>query len=103
MAERSTGRRTIFAHRREGPWQPPKVEFHDFGGRTLSGRTALPGSSSVRAQVRRVGLARRRLQGDPRMSPGDRQGIEKPEYNALDQRFLRRHNVTKFKSNPFFR
>jgi 2-hydroxychromene-2-carboxylate isomerase len=27
----------------------------------------------------------------------------KPEYNALEtERFLRRHNITKFKSNPFF-
>jgi 2-hydroxychromene-2-carboxylate isomerase len=27
----------------------------------------------------------------------------KPEYNALEtQRFLRRHNITKFKPNPFF-
>ena len=39
------------------------------------------------------------------MSPADSlRGIKnKPEYNALEtQRFLRRHNVTKFKSNPFF-
>jgi 2-hydroxychromene-2-carboxylate isomerase len=39
------------------------------------------------------------------MSPFDSlRGIKnKPEYNALEtQRFLRRHNITKFKSNPFF-
>src|SRR6266404_1156157 len=39
------------------------------------------------------------------MSPADSLlGIKnKPEYNALEtERFLRRHNVTKFKSNPFF-
>ena len=39
------------------------------------------------------------------MSPGESlRGIKnKPEYNALEtQRFLRRHNITKFKSNPFF-
>ncbi len=39
------------------------------------------------------------------MSPADSLlGIKnKPEYNALEtERFLRRHKVTKFKSNPFF-
>jgi 2-hydroxychromene-2-carboxylate isomerase len=39
------------------------------------------------------------------MSPFDSlRGIKnKPEYNALEtQRFLRRHNITKFQSNPFF-
>jgi len=39
------------------------------------------------------------------MSPADSlRGIKnKPEYNALEtQRFLRRHNITKFKQNPFF-
>jgi 2-hydroxychromene-2-carboxylate isomerase len=39
------------------------------------------------------------------MSPADSlRGIKnKPEYNALEtQRFLRRHNITKFKPNPFF-
>src|SRR3974377_2223892 len=38
-------------------------------------------------------------------SPADYlRGIKnKPEYQALEtQRFLRRHNITKFKSNPFF-
>jgi 2-hydroxychromene-2-carboxylate isomerase len=39
------------------------------------------------------------------MSPADSlRGIKnKPEYNELEtQRFLRRHNITKFRSNPFF-
>ncbi|TKT72937.1 2-hydroxychromene-2-carboxylate isomerase [Afipia massiliensis] len=39
------------------------------------------------------------------MSPFDSlRGIKnKPEYNALEtQRFIRRHNITKFKQNPFF-
>ena len=39
------------------------------------------------------------------MSPGELlRGIKnKPEYQALEtQRFLRRHNITKFKPNPFF-
>ena len=39
------------------------------------------------------------------MSPFDSlRGIKnKPEYNALETlRFLRRHNITKFKANPFF-
>jgi 2-hydroxychromene-2-carboxylate isomerase len=39
------------------------------------------------------------------MSPSDSlRGIKnKPEYQALEtQRFLRRHNVTKFRQNPFF-
>jgi 2-hydroxychromene-2-carboxylate isomerase len=39
------------------------------------------------------------------LSPGESlRGIKnKPEYNALEtQRFLRRHNITKFTSNPFF-
>src|SRR5215472_16122350 len=38
-------------------------------------------------------------------SPADSlRGIKnKPEYNALEtQRFLRRHNITRFKPNPFF-
>ena len=38
-------------------------------------------------------------------SPADTlRGVKnKPEYNALEtQRFLRRHNITEFKSNPFF-
>src|SRR6185295_2720170 len=39
------------------------------------------------------------------MSPGESlRGIKnKPEYQALEtQRFLRRHNITKFRQNPFF-
>jgi 2-hydroxychromene-2-carboxylate isomerase len=39
------------------------------------------------------------------LSPGESlRGIKnKPEYNALEtQRFLRRHDITKFKPNPFF-
>src|SRR3981081_3620420 len=39
------------------------------------------------------------------MSPFESlRGIKnKPEYQALEtQRFIRRHNITKFKSNPFF-
>lgn len=39
------------------------------------------------------------------MSPFDSlKGIKnKPEYNALEtERFIRRHNITKFKTNPFF-
>jgi 2-hydroxychromene-2-carboxylate isomerase len=39
------------------------------------------------------------------MSPGESlRGIKnKPEFQALEtQRFLRRHNITKFKTNPFF-
>ena len=39
------------------------------------------------------------------MSPGELlRGIKnKPEYMALEtQRFLSRHGITKFKSNPFF-
>ncbi len=39
------------------------------------------------------------------MSPAESlHGIKnKPEYNALEtERFLRRHNITKFRSNPFF-
>jgi 2-hydroxychromene-2-carboxylate isomerase len=39
------------------------------------------------------------------MSPFDsRRGIKnKPEYQALEtQRFIRRHNITKFRQNPFF-
>jgi 2-hydroxychromene-2-carboxylate isomerase len=39
------------------------------------------------------------------MSPAESlRGIKnKPEYQALEtQRFIRRHNITKFRSNPFF-
>src|SRR5467141_1091893 len=45
------------------------------------------------------------FKGTGNMSPSDSlRGIKnKPEYQALEtQRFIRRHNITKFRQNPFF-
>jgi 2-hydroxychromene-2-carboxylate isomerase len=88
---------------------PLKVEFHfDFGSpNAYLAELALP------AIERRTGvkfdyvpvLLGGVYKATGNMSPFDSlRGIKnKPEYNALEtQRFLRRHNITKFRSNPFF-
>src|SRR6476661_4361291 len=88
---------------------PLKVEFHfDFGSpNAYLAELALP------AIERRTGVKFEYVpvllggiyKATGNMSPFDSlRGIKnKPEYQALEtQRFLRRHNITKFHSNPFF-
>jgi 2-hydroxychromene-2-carboxylate isomerase len=88
---------------------PLKVEFHfDFGS-----PNAYLAELALRAIEQRTGvkfdyvpvLLGGVYKATDNMSPFDSlRGIKnKPEYNALEtQRFLRHHNITKFKSNPFF-
>jgi 2-hydroxychromene-2-carboxylate isomerase len=88
---------------------PLKVEFHfDFGSpNAYLAELALPEIE------RRTGVKFDYLpvllggvyKSTGNMSPADSlRGIKnKPEYNALEtQRFLRRHNITKFEASPFF-
>jgi 2-hydroxychromene-2-carboxylate isomerase len=99
-------------NRREGHWQmaaPLKVEFHfDFGspnaylaGLVLPEIEQRTGVKFDYVPVLLGGV----YKATGNMSPGESlRGIKnKPEYNALEtERFLRRHNITKFTSNPFF-
>src|ERR1700724_1536446 len=88
---------------------PLKVEFHfDFGSpNAYLAELALPGiehRTGVKFDYVPV-LLGGVYKATGNMSPADslRDVKNKPEYNALEpQRFLRRHNITKFKSNPFF-
>ena len=88
---------------------PLKVEFHfDFGSpNAYLAELALPAieqRTGVKFEYVPV-LLGGVYKATGNMSPFDSlRGIKnKPEYNALEtQRFLRRHNITKFKSNPFF-
>lgn len=88
---------------------PLKVEFHfDFGSpNAYLAELALP------EITRRTGVTFDYVpvllggvyKATGNMSPAESlNGIKnKPEYNALEtQRFLRRHNITKFQHNPFF-
>src|SRR3954454_24232060 len=88
---------------------PLKVEFHfDFGSpNAYLAELALP------AIERRTGVKFEYVpvllggiyKATGNMSPGESlRGIKnKPEYQALEtQRFIRRHNITKFRQNPFF-
>ncbi|MBR0893459.1 2-hydroxychromene-2-carboxylate isomerase [Bradyrhizobium tropiciagri] len=88
---------------------PLKVEFHfDFGSpNAYLAELALP------AIEKRTGVKFDYIpvllggvyKATGNMSPGESlRGIKnKPEYNAIEtERFLRRHNVTKFTMNPFF-
>src|ERR1700739_114335 len=88
---------------------PPKVEFHfDFGSPNPSlAELVLPaidqrtGVNFDYVPVLLGGV----YTATGNMSPADSlRGIKnKPEYNELEtQRFLHRHNITKFTSNPFF-
>jgi 2-hydroxychromene-2-carboxylate isomerase len=88
---------------------PLKVEFHfDFGSpNAYLAELVLPeiekrtGVKFVYVPVLLGGV----YKATNNMPPFDSlRGIKnKAEYNALEtQRFLRRHNITKFKSNPFF-
>ena len=88
---------------------PLKVEFQfDFGSpNAYLAEYALPGiekRTGVKFEYVPV-LLGGIYKATNNMSPFDSlKGIKnKPEYNALEtQRFLRRHNVTKFKQNHFF-
>jgi 2-hydroxychromene-2-carboxylate isomerase len=88
---------------------PLKVEFHfDFGSpNAYLAELVLPEiakRTGVRFEYVPV-LLGGVYKATGNMSPFDSlRGIKnKPEYNALEtERFLRRHNITKFKSNPFF-
>jgi 2-hydroxychromene-2-carboxylate isomerase len=88
---------------------PLKIEFHfDFGSpNAYLAELALPGieqRTGVKFDYVPV-LLGGVYKATGNMSPADSlRGIKnKPDYNALEtQRFLRRHNITKFKLNPFF-
>src|SRR6516225_9236663 len=99
-------------HQRKGrhPMAAPlKVEFHfDFGSpNAYLAELVLPEieqRSGVKFDYVPV-LLGGLYKATGNMSPFDSlRGIKnKPEYNALETlRFLRRHNITKFKANPFF-
>ena len=87
---------------------PLKVEFHfDFGSpNAYLAELALPGiekRTGVKFDYIPV-LLGGVYKATGNMSPGESlRGIKnKPEYNALEtERFLRRHNVTKYAMNPF--
>src|SRR5207253_10667841 len=88
---------------------PVKVEFQfDFGSpNAYLAEVAIPGierRTGVKFEYVPV-LLGGIFKGTGNMSPFDSlRGIKnKPEYQALEtQRFIRRHNVTKFRQNPFF-
>ena len=89
--------------------EPLKVEFHfDFGSpNAYLAELALPGieqRTGMKFDYVPV-LLGGVYKATGNMSPGESlRGIKnKPEYNALEtERFLRRHHITKFRSNPFF-
>ena len=87
----------MYSCRLGASWQPERLP----GGGSYSGYRA-----AHRCEIRVCSSsARRHLQGDRQHVPFDSlRGIKnKPEYQALEtQRFIRRHNVTKFHQNPFF-
>src|SRR6201998_1153670 len=88
---------------------PPKVEFQfDFGS-----PNAYLAELVIPSIERRTGVKFEYVpvllggiyKATGNMSPSDSlRGIKnKPEYQALEtQRFLRRHNITRFRQNPFF-
>ena len=88
---------------------PLKVEFlFDFGSpNAYLAELVLPGiewRTGVKFEYVPV-LLGGIFKGTGNMSPFDSlRGIKnKPEYRALEtQRFIRRHNITKFRQNPFF-
>src|SRR6478609_4088874 len=91
---RARNRRPDDACRQEKPvMKPLKVEFQfDFGSpNAYLAEIALPGIE------RRTGV---KFEYVPVLLGGI---YNKPEYQALEtQRFIRRHNITTFRSNPFF-
>ena len=88
---------------------PLKVEFQfDFGSpNAYLAEVAIPGierRTGVKFEYVPV-LLGGIYKATGNMSPSDSlRGIKnKPEYQALEtQRFIRRHNITKFRQNPFF-
>jgi 2-hydroxychromene-2-carboxylate isomerase len=88
---------------------PVKVEFHfDFGSpNAYLAEIALPAieqRTAVKFEYVPV-LLGGVYKATGNLSPAESlRGIKnKPEYNAIEtERFLRRHNITKFKMNPFF-
>jgi len=87
----------------------PKVEFlFDFGSpNAYLAEVAIPGiEQRTGAKFEYVPILLGGIyKATGNMSPFDSlRGIKnKPEYQALEtQRFIRRHNVTKFRTNPFF-
>jgi 2-hydroxychromene-2-carboxylate isomerase len=88
---------------------PLKVEFHfDFGSpNAYLAKIALPAieqRTGVKFEYVPV-LLGGVYKATGNLSPAESlRGIKnKPEYNAIEtQRFLRRHNITKFRMNPFF-
>ena len=88
---------------------PLKVEFHfDFGSpNAYLAEIALPAieqRTGVKFEYVPV-LLGGVYKATGNLSPAESlRGIKnKPEYNAIEtERFLRRHNITKFKTNPFF-
>jgi 2-hydroxychromene-2-carboxylate isomerase len=87
----------------------PKVEFlFDFGSpNAYLAEVAIPGiEQRTGAKFEYVPILLGGIyKATGNMSPFDSlRGIKnKPEYQALEtQRFVRRHNVTKFRTNPFF-
>ena len=88
---------------------PLKVEFQfDFGSpNAYLAELALPGierRTGVKFEYVPV-LLGGIYKATNNMSPAESlRGIKnKPEYQALEtQRFIRRHNITKFRQNPFF-
>jgi 2-hydroxychromene-2-carboxylate isomerase len=88
---------------------PPKVEFlFDFGSpNAYLAELVLPGierRTGVKFEYVPI-LLGGIFKATGNMSPFDSlRGIKnKPEYQALEtQRFIRRHNITKFQQNPFF-
>jgi 2-hydroxychromene-2-carboxylate isomerase len=108
---RSTRRQAIAAIEGEGRSMaaPLKIEFQfDFGSpNAYLAELALPAieqRTGVKFDYVPV-LLGGVYKATGNMSPGDSlRGIKnKPEYNALEtERFLHRHNIAKFKSNPFF-
>ena len=89
--------------------EPLRVEFHfDFGSpNAYLAELVLPGieqRTGVKFDYVPV-LLGGVYKATGNLSPGESlRGIKnKPGYNALEtERFLRRHHITKFKSNPFF-
>jgi 2-hydroxychromene-2-carboxylate isomerase len=92
-----------------GADMPPKVEFlFDFGSpNAYLAELVLPGierRTGVKFEYVPI-LLGGIFKATGNMSPFDSlRGIKnKPEYQALEtQRFIRRHNATKFQQNPFF-
>jgi 2-hydroxychromene-2-carboxylate isomerase len=107
---RARNRRPDDACRQEKPvMKPLKVEFQfDFGSpNACLAEIALPGierRTGVKFEYVPV-LLGGIYKATNNMSPAESlRGIKnKPEYQALEtQRFIRRHNITTFRSNPFF-